>query len=243
MDAEQIRSRLPAFKAEFDKITRARSPLEIRHFIVGYHENRWKQWYQLCIECDAKWRALEEAEAGVRLTELDIRELNYKIEEILEKIACRGNTSKTREDLLDEIAIERLKIQVQQKKNGLAHAERLMTGALKEIADYLALAESEYKDFWGKSEEQLVAENEKQYWNQRLARQIAVDILTFGRAQAGNINVLLQLGENQREEIQRSALAIADSYIAQASKIEKSYMLEASQKAVLPASSDKRGTH
>ena len=87
---DPIREKLQNFKVEFAKITRAKHPFEIRHFIVGSHENRWRQWYQLCIETDAKWRAIQEAEAGKRLTDLEIRELNLKIEEVMERLVTRG---------------------------------------------------------------------------------------------------------------------------------------------------------
>jgi hypothetical protein len=207
---ENLKTQLNKFKTEFEKVTRAKTPFEIKHFVIGQHESRWKQWYQLCIETDAKYRAIQETEGNKRLTELEIEELELSL---ISKPKSR----------LAEIGNEKIQIQIGQKKNQLAHINSLMIGAFKEVSDYLALAENEYPEFWGKSEDELVAAHEEDYWNQRLSRQIAVDLMTFGRIQAGNITCLLQLGEKQKTRILMMALSKSDQHTGIANRAEKVY--------------------
>jgi hypothetical protein len=221
MDIEQQKTELKAFYSEMTKITRARHPFEIRHFIVGHHENRWRQWYQLCIETDAKWAAIEEAEFNRKITELEIQELNLKIESLLAGIVKRGERAAgLYETQIDEVAIEKLRVEVARKRRHLERGASLMVGALKEISDMTTIARNEFKDFFGKTEEELAKTHERDYWKDRLSRQLAVDLITFGKIQAGNLEVLLQLPEAKREEIMKAAIPRVEAQLQLAVKVE-----------------------
>ena len=225
---EDLKAQLLKFKTEFDKITRAKHPMEIRHFVVGQHESRWRQWYQLCIETEAKWRALEEAEAGVRLCELEIEELKLKIQtdftwslDHISLLTSEAQRKTARITLrLEEIANEKIELEIKRKERAMAQSRTVMTGAMKEIADYLALAQ-EYPEFWGKSEDELVADGEREYWVSRLSRQVAVDLLTYGKPQAGNTNVLMQLDPTTREKILRESLLKTSKHLNLISETEQ----------------------
>jgi hypothetical protein len=214
MNAEQMKDQLQSFKAEFSKITRAKHPLEIKHFIVGSHISRWRQWYQLCIECDSKWLAVQDAEGKQRIMELEIEELEIKIAALKTIVGASRR---------EEILVEKLEIELQSKRNHFERSKGYMVGALKEIADYLHLAQTEYKEFWGRSEDEWVQDGEREYWVSRLSSQIAVDMSTFGRIQAGNLAVLLQAPEDIRTDILREALKQHRSYAKYASQIENEF--------------------
>ncbi len=203
MNAEKTKEELKAFQAEFSKITRAKHPLEIEHFVVGSHTSRWRQWYQLCIECDNRWTAVQEAEGKQQLAKLEIEELEIKIQR---------SSKLDMTDRMAQIEVEKLKIELQQKRNQFERAKGYMVGALKEIQDYLHLAKTKYEDFWGKSEDEWVKDGERDYWLERLSGQIAVDLLTYGRVQAGNLNVLLQAPKELRADILRLGLAKQRDY-------------------------------
>lgn len=209
---EKIREELQEFKAEFSKITRSRHPFELKHFVIGQHESRWRQWYQLCIECDNKWMALQDAEAKHRISALEIEEAEIRLDK-MDPVGPR----------LDVIQYEKAKIVLQQKKNQHERSEGYMVGALKEIQDFLSLAKTEYQEFWGKSEDSLVKESEIHYWKGRLSSQIAVDLMSFGKIQAGNLTALLQTPREVQKQILISALGKQESYNGVAIPAEKEF--------------------
>jgi len=204
MDYLQVRKDLDAFKPQMDVITRAKTTFEIRNFIIGMHESPSKQWHQLLIQMDEKFRALQEAEASKQLLQVDIDELEYK--------------NKHQTSGFDQ---RRHIIQIQQKKNQLERLEIGMQGALKELADYLFIANSEFKEFAGKSEEELSSEGDLDYWRKRLSRQIQVDVLTFGRIQAGNLNCLLQLAPDLQKDILLLSGQKSGEYVKRLTEVEE----------------------
>jgi phage anti-repressor protein len=202
MDQDQIRSEIKLFKKQLDSVTRARTPMELRYFVIGRHEDRSRQWKQLLIECDEKWRALQEGEASVRLLALEIEELT------ISKKASFGNAVEKR---LAEIANEKADIEIQRKRNQLDRLNLAMQGTAKEIVDYLHIAKTEYQDFFDCTEEDL-EKHDRQYWINRYARQIQVDITTSGHIQAGNLGSMLQLPEAMQSEIMNKALEKTHEY-------------------------------
>lgn len=219
MNTSQLKDQLQGFKAEFSKVTRARHPLEIKHFVVQAHSSRWRQWYQLCIETDSKWAAIQEAEYRQKVAELEIEELEIARDEL--KTVLKDVPSEKLRSY--EIRVEKLSLEIQHKKNQFERAKTYMVGALKEIQDFLNLAKTEYKNFWGKSEDEWVKEGEADYWTHRLSDQIAVDLLTFGMIQAGNLSVLLQAPDAIRADILRGALETKKSYFTFAVPIQKEF--------------------
>lgn len=199
MNREEIQKELDLFRPQMDEITRARSPYELRYFVIGRHESRWKQWYQLVIECEEKFRALQEAEASQRLTLLEIEELELK------KPVCSPHLP-DREKRLVQILIEKTDIEIQKKRNSLDRLKSLMVGALKEIQDFLTIARTEFSDFYGKKEDDLLKEHELPYWKDRLSRQVAMDLLTHQQITQGNLNVLLQMPREDQKEILKKAI-------------------------------------
>ena len=210
MDTQKIKDQLREFQAEFSKITRARHPLEIRHFIVGGHKARWRQWYQLCIETDNKWQALQEAEGKQQLLALEIEELEIKLKEHERRV--RDLEALRKIDRPYMIKVEKLQIELRMKQNVYERSKGYMLGALKEIEDFSRIAREEYREFWGKSEEEWANEGEMQYIASRMASQVAVDLLTFGRIQAGNLQALLQLPKETQKDILAQALIERDEY-------------------------------
>jgi hypothetical protein len=221
MNTSQLKDQLQGFKAEFSKITRARHPLEIKHFVVQSHTSRWRQWYQLCIETDSKWAAIQEAEYRQKLAALELEELGLLLAEKKGFVAPTNINPRVKRSR--EIEIEKLSLEIQHKTNQFERAKTYMVGALKEIQDFLHLAKTEYKDFWGKSEDELVRNGESDYWTHRLSDQIAVDLLTCGMIQAGNLNVLLQAPEEIRAGILRQALKKKHAYHSFALPIQKEF--------------------
>lgn len=223
MDKENLIKKLHAFKPQLVKITRARTPMQIRNFVIGQYESRFKQWYQLIIECDEKWNALIAAEAGKRLAELEIEELGLS----------RNARPVSR---YDEIQNEKLELEIQKKINELSRLETVMTGAMKEIADFLFIAETEFKDFFDKTEDELYRVHEIPYWRERLSRQIQVDLATTGRVQAGNMNALLQMSEQEQHNILLMASRKQTEYIKITQSVDAVHSSEVNHERLMLAS-------
>ena len=177
--------KLSQFKGVCEKLTRSKTTFEIRHFVIGQHESRYRQWRQIQMEADQKIHALEEAQANVSLAQVDLEELEYKVANML------GG----------DFEVSRNKIRIQQKKNQLKRSEFSMTGCLKELTDYMQIAETEFADFFDKSEEELASKYDEAYWLDRLSRQAQFDLVTQGKIGAGNMGAISQVPEKLQELI------------------------------------------
>lgn len=183
----EIKTKLAEFVPVMDGLSRARNPFELRYFVIGKHDDRVQQYKQAVIEMDAKYKAV----VGT-LHDQKVRSLER------EEILLRKKPFP--ENRLQEIENERLDLDIQKMDREEHDAKIAMTGAFKEVMDFIAIIENEYSDLIEKTEEELL-KTEVEHWKARLAKQLSVDMLAFGRVGEGNRSSLLMLPKEVQEDI------------------------------------------
>ena len=153
-------------------------------------------------------------ELRAREDNLEAQEYELAKAEILLKIGIKDLENET-----DSLKIELLKLEITRMTNGVASTQSRVKDLYIERQHFLELL-TEYlesplgktadgrplTDILGSDEEE---EYEKQYWTVRLARQAAMDLLAFGRIGAGNLDAMLQLETEQREECMQLAHTVS----------------------------------
>jgi hypothetical protein len=144
-------------------------------------------------------------ELRAREDSLELQEYELKKIEIELKMAIRD-----RDEATDELVREMLDLEVNKKTNGVASTRTRVKDLYIERQFFLELVEEFLNGPHGKTpdgrpltavlgteEEELY---EKEYWTVRLARQAAMDLCAYGRIGSGNLDAIMQLGAEQREE-------------------------------------------
>jgi hypothetical protein len=144
-------------------------------------------------------------ELRAREDSLELQEYELKKIEIELKMAIRNL-----EEATDPLMKEMLELEVNKKTNGIASTRTRVKDLYIERQFFLELVEEFLAGPHGKTsdgrpltailgteEEELY---EREYWTVRLARQAAMDLCAFGRIGAGNLDAIMQLGAEQREE-------------------------------------------
>lgn len=144
-------------------------------------------------------------ELRAREDSLELQEYELKKIEIELKMATRNL-----EEATDPLMKEMLELEVKKKTNGVASTQSRVKDLYIERQFFIELVEEFLNSPHGKTpdgrpltavlgteEEELY---EREYWTVRLARQAAMDLCAFGRIGAGNLDAIMQLGSEQREE-------------------------------------------
>jgi hypothetical protein len=144
-------------------------------------------------------------ELRAREDSIESQEYELKKIEIELKIAERSRDSET-----DPLIKELLELDVKRKTNGVASTRTRVKDLYIERQFFLELVEEFLAGPHGKTpdgrpltavlgteEEELY---EQEYWTVRLARQAAMDLCAFGRIGSGNLDAIMQLGAEQKEE-------------------------------------------
>ena len=187
----RIKEKLAEFIPVMDELTRSRNPFELRYFVVGKHDDRVQQYKQAVIEMDAKYQAFLEGMHDMEMKELE------KEEKRISLIPFPKN--RTDEIFNDKANLEIKKIERDQRTLRIG-----MTGAFKEVLDFVSIIENEFSDLMDKTEEELL-NNEADYWKARFSKQILVDLVTTGRIGGGNLSTLLSMPKQVQEEIMLEA--------------------------------------
>lgn len=188
---DEIKTKLSEFVPVMDGLSRARNPYELKYFVVGKHDDRIQQYKQAVIEMDSKYKAVVEGIHGQKLRAIQRERLALKLKP--------SPIDRSEELDNEETNLEILKLDREEHDGRIA-----MTGAFKEVMDFIWIIEEYYPDLIDKSEEELL-EKEPEYWDARLSKQITVDLLVIGRIGEGNLNVLLMLPKERQERILISA--------------------------------------
>lgn len=188
----EVKSKLAEFKPIMDGLSRARNPFELRYFVIGKHDDRIQQYKQAVVEMDAKYRAIEESHAELQLTALKREALQLEI-------------NPDPRNRFEEMANEKLQIEIARTYRE-DHQRRLsMTGAFKEVMDFITIIENEYSDLMDMTEEELLR-YEVEYWQSRLSKQIQIDLMTLTKISPGNLSVLLSMPKDVQERILAESL-------------------------------------
>jgi hypothetical protein len=144
-------------------------------------------------------------ELRAREDSIENQEYELKKVEIELKMAERACESEA-----DPLVKELLELDVKRKTNGVASTRTRLKDIYIERQFFLELVEEFLAGPHGKTpdgrpltailgtaEEELY---EREYWTVRLARQAAMDLCAYGRIGAGNLDAIMQLDANQREE-------------------------------------------
>jgi hypothetical protein len=146
------------------------------------------------------------------LLELRAREDSLESQEYeLKKITVQHKIAVRDRDLEpDELKKELIQVEIDKMANGIASTQSRVKDLYIERQFFLELVNEFLEGPHGKTpdgrpltevlgttEEE---EYEKEYWTVRLARQAAMDLCAFGRIGAGNLDAIMQLGAEQREE-------------------------------------------
>ncbi len=144
-------------------------------------------------------------ELRAREDSLEAQEYELKKIEIELKMAIRDRDQES-----DPLRKELLDLEVKRKENGVASTRTRVKDLYIERQFFLELVEEFLSGPHGKTpdgrpltavlgteEEELY---EKEYWTVRLARQAAMDLCAYGRIGSGNLDAIMQLGPEQREE-------------------------------------------
>jgi hypothetical protein len=144
-------------------------------------------------------------ELRAREDSIESQEYELKKVEIELKIAIRDRDEET-----DPLIKELLDLEVKRKTNGVSSTQARVKDLYIERQFFLELVEEFLNSPHGKTpdgrpltsvlgteEEELY---EKEYWTVRLARQAAMDLCAYGRIGSGNLDAIMQLGADQREE-------------------------------------------
>lgn len=183
----EINQKLKDFVPIMDGLSRARNPFEIRYFVIGKHDDRIQQYKQAVIEMDAKYKAVQEGLRSQKLRALQRERLEMKL--------IKNPSNRLSEIENEETFLEIDKLDFEEKDAKIA-----MTGAFKEVLDFIAIIENEYADLIEKTEEELL-KTEVEYWKSRLAKQIHIDLSVHGRIGEGNRNVLESMPKQLQEEV------------------------------------------
>jgi len=211
MSIKQSIEKVQQYKPLMDSFIRARNPYELRHFVIGKHDDKIQQYKQLLVEMDVKYRAIEEAQTNIEIKNLEIEEKK------LDKISNTANRK-------DEIHNEKIDIEVFKLERENKYTYLSMLGALAECKDFVRMLEVEYKDLTGKTEDELLV-CEKEYWVSRLAKQCEVDILTNGKVGAGNLDTLLKLPKQDQAEIMQKSFERINEFKQFTAKIEREALI------------------
>lgn len=144
-------------------------------------------------------------ELRAREDSLEVQEYELKKITVQHKIAVRDRDLET-----DELKKELIQVEIDKMANGIASTQSRVKDLYIERQFFLELVNEFLEGPHGKTpdgrpltevlgtaeEEQY----EKEYWTVRLARQAAMDLCAFGRIGAGNLDAIMQLGAEQREE-------------------------------------------
>jgi hypothetical protein len=144
-------------------------------------------------------------ELRAREDSLELQEYELKKIEIELKVVMRDRDAAT-----DDLVKELLDLEISKKTNGIASTRTRVKDLYIERQFFLELVEEFLSGPHGKTPdgrpltEVLGTEEEeqyeKEYWTVRLARQAAMDLCAFGRIGSGNLDAIMQLGAQQREE-------------------------------------------
>jgi hypothetical protein len=144
-------------------------------------------------------------ELRAREDSLEAQEYELKKITVQHKIAIRDRDLEP-----DELKKELIQVEIDKMAGGIASTQSRVKDLYIERQFFLELVNEFLEGPHGKTpdgrpltevlgtaEEE---EYEKEYWTVRLARQAAMDLCAFGRIGAGNLDAIMQLGAEQREE-------------------------------------------
>lgn len=202
-----IKEKISDFVPVMDGLSRARNPFELRYFVIGKHDDRVQQYKQAVIEMEAKYKAIQEALHTKATRAIDREEIMLKMIE-------------NPQNRQDELTNARLELDLNKLDRENRDTDIGMTGAFKEVMDFITIIENEYSDLIDKTEEELLSQ-EVEYWKSRFAKQIHIDLMTTGRIGAGNLTVLQSMPKELQEHTLAKSMVRTEEFKKLEAKVER----------------------
>lgn len=168
---------------------------KIKHFVIGSQIHPLHKIKQYLMELNSRQDSLESFENEVLKTEIEI-----ELEEE-RKLDCKYESEKKLIDL-----------EIGRKRKYLKISNERLRHALIERDKFLRLIKEFNESSEGKDEENVLYMDvllnnpekcekiEKEYWEYRLAKQSAMDMIAYGRIGVGNMDAVLQLDEDSQQK-------------------------------------------
>lgn len=168
---------------------------KIKHFVIGSQIHPLHKIKQYLMELNSRQDSLEAFENEVLKTEIEI-ELEKE-----RKIDCRYESERKLIDL-----------EIIKKTKYLKISNERLRHALYERDKFLRLIKDFNESSEGKNEKNILymeillnnpeecEKIEKEYWEYRLAKQSAMDMIAYGRIGVGNMDAVLQLDEDSQQK-------------------------------------------
>jgi len=162
------------------------------NFVARGQLTPWRQVRQAYMELEVRYHAYQEIKTSLRKAEL-----------------IRKKWLRDQAEATDEIAKEMLQVDIDKNDYDITIYKRKMLQAEREINAFLDVVKH-----FAKSEEDLKfyaddnPEEERKYWIARMAKQAAIDVISYGRVGSGNMDSIAMMPEEDQVE----ALAMAMKY-------------------------------
>ena len=178
-----------------DQVPFGQSEFQNRYYVVQSHVTPWRQMRQAIMELQARTNSLQKVTIQYRRNLNDIARLE----------AERDAEENEFERYDIECQIEICKLDTQIWLNKLRQCKEEIEQFLRIIKERTGTDDIEEitKQF---DDPNIVEEEEHKYWIARMAKQSAIDLLTTGRIQAGNLESMLQMNPEDQAAVTDLAL-------------------------------------
>ena len=178
-----------------DQVPFGQSEFQNRYYVVQSHVTPWRQMRQAVMELQARTNSLQKISIQYRRNLNDIARLESE----------RDAEENEFERYDIECQIEICKLDTQVWLNKLRQCKEEIEQFLKIIKEYTGTDDIDAitKQF---EDPEIIEAEEHKYWIARMAKQSAIDLLTTGRIQAGNLESMLQMNPEDQAAVTDLAL-------------------------------------
>ena len=171
-----------------------------KYFVVNSQVTPWRQMRQVVMEIQTRLNAVQKVTIQYKRTLNDIERIKVEMEEEEDKFFKKDK----------EYELELLYIDLQVWDNKMRQSKDEIEGLLRIIKEKLGKKPDEDYDFEELKEtvlnKEIEEKEEHKYWIARMAKQSALDLLTTGRLQAGNLDSMLMMSPEDQAAVTDLAL-------------------------------------
>lgn len=166
-----------------------------KYYVVNSQITPWRQLRQAIMEIQGRVNSLQKSTVQYKRNENDIARLQYEMEQEEDPFEKKDH----------EYQLEILQLDKQVWKNKIKQCKEELEGLLKDIKERTGTDNIEdVKKLF--EDKEFVDREEHKYWIARMAKQSALDLLTTGRIQAGNLESMLMMSPQDQAAITDLAL-------------------------------------
>ena len=171
-----------------------------KYFVVNSQVTPWRQMRQAVMEIQTRLNAVQKVTIQYKRTLNDIERTKSEMAEEENKFYKQDK----------EYELELLYIDLQVWDNKMRQSKQEIDGLLRIIKEKLGKKPDEDYDFEELKEtvlnKEIEEKEEHKYWIARMAKQSALDLLTTGRLQAGNLDSMLMMSPEDQAAVTDLAL-------------------------------------